>query len=136
MIVLKTTETTLECQMKTESMCLQKWIRETGSGPPTHARANSEPAESRAPPKALASPARSAPHTDEFGSLGPELSRIRTCTGIFRPLGYRTGVYWDYIYEIFLLCLVNGNLVICNSMIMRFIYEPPDDDLSDQNMYW
>jgi hypothetical protein len=33
------------------------WIRETGSGPPTHIRANSEPAASRAPPKALASPA-------------------------------------------------------------------------------
>jgi hypothetical protein len=53
------------------------WIREPGSGLPTHVRANSEPAASRAPPKALASPARGAPHTDEFGSLGPEPSRTR-----------------------------------------------------------
>jgi hypothetical protein len=34
------------------------WIRETGSGPPTHLRANSEPAASRTPPKALASRTR------------------------------------------------------------------------------
>jgi hypothetical protein len=46
------------------------WIRETGSGPPTHVRANSEP-----------SPARGAPHTDEFGSLEPEPRRTRTCVG-------------------------------------------------------
>jgi hypothetical protein len=53
------------------------WIRETGSGPPTHVGANIEPAASRVPPKALASPARGAPHTDEFGSLEPEPSRTR-----------------------------------------------------------
>jgi hypothetical protein len=33
------------------------WIRETGSGTPTHVRANSEPVASRAPLKALASQA-------------------------------------------------------------------------------
>jgi hypothetical protein len=41
----------------TLSVRMVVWIRETGSGPPTHVRANSEPAASRAPPKALASPA-------------------------------------------------------------------------------
>jgi hypothetical protein len=43
-----------------------------------------EPAASRAPPKALASPARGAPHTDEFGSLGTEPSQTRTCMGTLR----------------------------------------------------
>jgi hypothetical protein len=47
------------------------WIREPGSGPPSHVRANSEPSWTRP------SPARGAPHTDEFGSLGPEPSRTR-----------------------------------------------------------
>jgi hypothetical protein len=56
----------------TLSVRVAVWIRETGSGPPTHVRANSEPAASRAPPKALTSPTRGAPHTDEYGSLEPE----------------------------------------------------------------
>jgi hypothetical protein len=59
----------------TLSMRVAMWIPESGSGLPTHVRANSEPAASRAPPKALASPARGAPHTDEFDSLEPEPSR-------------------------------------------------------------
>jgi hypothetical protein len=41
-----------------------------------------EPIASRAPPKALANPAHGAPHTDEFGSLGPEPNQTRTCMGI------------------------------------------------------
>jgi hypothetical protein len=47
-----------------EDLRFALWIREPGSGPPSHVRANSEP-----------SPARGAPHTDEFGSLEPEPSR-------------------------------------------------------------
>jgi hypothetical protein len=43
-----------------------------------------EPIASRAPPKGLASPARGAPHTDEFGSLEPEPSQTRTCVGTLR----------------------------------------------------
>jgi hypothetical protein len=39
----------------TLSVRVAVWIRETGSGPPTHVRANSEPAASRAPSNALAS---------------------------------------------------------------------------------
>jgi hypothetical protein len=67
----------------TLSVRVAVWIRETGSRPPTQVRANSETAATRAPPKALASPARGAPHTDEFGSLEPEPSRTRTCVGTF-----------------------------------------------------
>jgi hypothetical protein len=52
-----------------EDLKFALWIREPGSGPPTHVRANSEPVASRAPPKALASPSGLgrarlvAPHT-------------------------------------------------------------------------
>jgi hypothetical protein len=53
-----------------EDLKFAVWIREPGSGSPTHVRANSEP-----------SPARGAPHTDEFGSLEPEPSQARTCMG-------------------------------------------------------
>jgi hypothetical protein len=56
----------------TLSVRVAVWIREPGSGPPTHVRANSEP-----------SPASGAPHTDEFDSLGPELSQTRTCMDTF-----------------------------------------------------
>jgi len=42
----------------TMSMFVAVWIRESGLGPPTHVRANSKPAASRAPPKALTSQAR------------------------------------------------------------------------------
>jgi hypothetical protein len=61
----------------TLSVRVAVWIRESGLEPPTHVRANSEPAASRAPPKALASPARGAPHTAEIGSVEPEPSRTR-----------------------------------------------------------
>jgi hypothetical protein len=53
----------------TLSVRVAVWIRETGSEPPTHVRANSEPGASQAPPKVLASPAGLgrprlvAPHT-------------------------------------------------------------------------
>jgi hypothetical protein len=40
----------------TLSVRVAVWIREPGSGPPAHVRANSEP-----------SPARGTPYTDEFG---------------------------------------------------------------------
>jgi hypothetical protein len=56
------------------------WIRETGSGPPTHVRANSEPSPTEGPGeprRTRPSPARGAPHTDEFGSLEPEPNRTR-----------------------------------------------------------
>jgi hypothetical protein len=55
----------------TLSVRVAVWIREPGSGLSTHVPANSEPAASRAPPKALASQAGlgRAPHIDAFGSL-------------------------------------------------------------------
>jgi hypothetical protein len=99
MIVLKTTKTTLECHMKTWkyvpvkvkltlSVRVAVWIRESGSGPPTHVRANREPAASRAPLKALASPAELgrarlvAPHIQT--SLAHwDASQARTCMGTF-----------------------------------------------------
>jgi hypothetical protein len=56
----------LATERSCEDLKFAVWIREPGSGPPAHVRANSEP-----------SPARGAPHTDEFGSLGPEPSRTR-----------------------------------------------------------
>jgi hypothetical protein len=40
------------------SVFVTVWIRESGLGPPTHVRANSKPAVSRAPPKVLTSQAR------------------------------------------------------------------------------
>jgi hypothetical protein len=55
-------------------------IRETGSGPHTHVRANSEPSLTEGPgepSRTRPSLARGAPHTDEFGSLEPEPSRTR-----------------------------------------------------------
>jgi hypothetical protein len=73
-----------------EDLKFAVWIRETGSGPPTHVRANSEP-----------SPARGAPHTDEFDSLEPEPSRAGlasqtlTCMGTFKRFpcqGTRQGI--------------------------------------------
>jgi hypothetical protein len=80
----------------TLSVRVAVWIRETGSGQPTHLRANSEPAASRATPKGLASPARGAPHTDEFGLLEPEPSRTssetRTCMGPLRPVRWKRDV--------------------------------------------
>jgi len=42
----------------TLSVFVAVWIRESGLEPPTHVRANSKPAASRAPPKALTSQAR------------------------------------------------------------------------------
>ena len=39
-------------------MFVAVWIRESGLEPPTHVRANSKPAASKAPPKALTSQAR------------------------------------------------------------------------------
>jgi hypothetical protein len=63
-------------------------------------RANSEPAASRAPPKALASPARGAPHTEEFGLLEPEPSQTRTCMGTFtfRRLTILEHAHWTFFY--------------------------------------
>jgi hypothetical protein len=75
------------------------WIREPGSGPPTHVRANSEPSPTKGPGKP--SQARGAPHTDDFGSLELEPSRARkymgtccmslptcvTCTRTFSRIG-------------------------------------------------
>ena len=40
------------------SVFVAVWIRESGLGPPTHVRANSKPAATRAPPKALTNQAR------------------------------------------------------------------------------
>jgi hypothetical protein len=71
------------------------WICETGSGPPTHVRANSWPAVSQAPPKALAGPAGLvrarlvAPHTQTSLAHGNPsraglASETRTCMGPFR----------------------------------------------------
>jgi hypothetical protein len=56
------------------------WIREPGSGQPTHVRANSEPSPTEGPgepSRTRPSPARGAPRTDEFGSLEPEPSWTR-----------------------------------------------------------
>jgi hypothetical protein len=92
----------------TLSVLVAVWIRETDSGPPTHVRANSEPAASLAPPKALASPARGAPHTDGFGSLEPESSRTRDpLSYVYRHLKGRparkadnlTLIYEQIVYE-------------------------------------
>jgi hypothetical protein len=61
----------------TQSVRVAVWIRETGSGPPTHVRVNSEPSPTEGPGeprRTRPSPARGAPHTDEFGSLEPEPS--------------------------------------------------------------
>jgi hypothetical protein len=67
----------------TLSVRVAVWIRETGSGPPTHVRVNSEPAASRAPPKALASPAGLgrarlvAPHTQaSLAHRNPSRARL------------------------------------------------------------
>jgi hypothetical protein len=68
------------------------WIREPGSGPPTHVRANSEPAASRVLPKALSSqaglgrPRLVAPHTQTSlvhwdPSRAGLASQTRTCMG-------------------------------------------------------
>jgi hypothetical protein len=76
------------------------WIREPGSGPPTHVRANSEPAASRAPPKALESPAglgrarlvtahtqTSMAHWDP--SRAGFASQTSTCMGTFRFVSWK-----------------------------------------------
>jgi hypothetical protein len=71
----------------TLSVRVAVWIREPGSGPPTHVRANSEPSPNEGtgdPSWTRPSPARGAPHTDEFGSLEPEPSQTRTCMGTLR----------------------------------------------------
>jgi hypothetical protein len=77
------------------SVFVAVWIREPGLGPPTHVRANSKPAASRATPKALTSQARIGqvrlvtlhtrtslthwnPSPAGFASL------TRTCMGTFR----------------------------------------------------
>jgi hypothetical protein len=49
------------------------------------------------------SPARGAPHRDEFGSLGREPSQTRTCMGTFRPCGYCERQCCYYRYEVYLL---------------------------------
>jgi hypothetical protein len=74
----------------TLSVSVAVWIRETGSGPPTHVRDKSDPAASRATPKVLASPARLgrarlvAPHTEaSLAHWDPSraglASQTRTC---------------------------------------------------------
>jgi hypothetical protein len=71
------------------------WIHESGLGPPTHVRANSKPAASRAPPKALTSQARIGQvrlvtlHTrTSLTHLNPSpaglASQNRTCMGTLR----------------------------------------------------
>jgi hypothetical protein len=77
----------------TVSVLVAVWIRETGSGPRTHVRANSEPSPTEGPgepSRTRPSPARGAPHTDEFGSLGPEPSQTRTCMGTFTDTNNRS----------------------------------------------
>jgi hypothetical protein len=67
-------------------------IRETGSGPPTHVRAKSEPSTTEDPGEpswTRPSPARGAPHTDEFGSLEPEPSQTLTCMGTLTEMSTR-----------------------------------------------
>jgi hypothetical protein len=53
---------------------------------------NSEPSPTEGPgepSRTRPSPARGAPYTDEFGSLGPEPSQTRTCMGTFKGLPAR-----------------------------------------------
>jgi hypothetical protein len=89
----------------TLSVLVAVWIREPGSGPPTHVRANSEPVASRAPPKALASPAglvRSrlvAPHTQtSLAHWNPSragfASQTPTCRGTFRGVRWKHRSRW------------------------------------------
>jgi hypothetical protein len=76
------------------SVFVAMWIRESGLGPPTHVRANSRPAASRAPPKALTSQARIGQvrlvtlHTQtSLTHWNPSpaglASQTRTCIGTF-----------------------------------------------------
>jgi hypothetical protein len=61
-----------------EDLKFAVWIRETGSGPPTQVRANSEPSPTEGPgepSRTRPSPARGAPHREEFDSWEPEPSR-------------------------------------------------------------
>jgi hypothetical protein len=76
----------------TLSVHVAMWIHETGSDPLMHVRANSElsPTEGPGEPsQTRPSLARGAPHTDEFGLLGPEqslaglVSQTLTCMGTF-----------------------------------------------------
>jgi hypothetical protein len=80
------------------SVFVAVWIRESGLGPPTHVRANSKPAASQAPPKALTSQARISQvrlvtlHTRTsltHWNLNPAglASQTRTCMGTFTPVG-------------------------------------------------
>jgi hypothetical protein len=65
----------------TLSVSVVVWIRESGSGPPTHVRANSEPS----PTEGSGEPGSWRPtHTDEFSSLEPEPSQTHTCMGTFK----------------------------------------------------
>jgi hypothetical protein len=68
----------------TMSVRVAVWICETGSGPPTHVRASSEPIAS---PVGLGRARLVAPNTNEFGSLEREPSRTRTCMGTLMCTG-------------------------------------------------
>jgi hypothetical protein len=83
------------------SVFVALWIRESGLGFPTHVRANSKPAASRAPPKALTSQARigqvrlvafhTRPSLIHWNSSPAVLvSQTRTCMGQLR-----LGTHWQ-----------------------------------------
>ena len=82
----------ITCWGRKLAVLVAVWIRESGVGPPTHVRANSKPAASRAPPKALRSQARIGQvrlvtlHTrTSLTRLNPSpaglASQTRTCMG-------------------------------------------------------
>jgi hypothetical protein len=71
----------------TLSVRVAVWVREPGSGPPTHVRANSEPAASQA---GLGLARLVAPHTQtSLAHWDPNrailVTQTRTCMGTFSP---------------------------------------------------
>jgi hypothetical protein len=71
----------------TLSVRVAVWIRKPGLGPPTHVQANTKSSPTEGPgelSRTQPSPARGAPHTNEFGLLGPEPSQTRTVMGTIR----------------------------------------------------
>ena len=81
-------------------------VRESGSGPPTHVRANSEPSPRRVPPKALANPPDSVqsgswrPIHGRVGSLEPEPSRTREPDPYMYGSLYRTRQIKSLLHDI------------------------------------
>jgi hypothetical protein len=89
------------------SVFVAVWMRESGLGPPTHVRANSKPAASRAPPKALTSQARIGQVLLVTLHTGTSLTRwnpspagfasqTRTCMGTFKGSKEQYGILCDW----------------------------------------